>query len=152
MGDMERTEYDDILGTSWESRQLPQYAREYTDLVRAAVLAMKKANPDCVILAGSVSKCGLSLINGCPMFCRWYVGYPLGYWSVHPYGVKVPEDYMEAYSHTRNLMKKAGGDTGRLWINSERGFPLGKAEGYAGGDPSLAYEYQAWHRDSAIPC
>lgn len=124
----------------------PQYAREYTDLVRAAVPAMKKANPDCVILAGSVSNMwseSYKWMSYC--FADGMLDIHWDIWSVHPYGVKAPEDYMEAYSHTRNLMKKAGGDTGRLWINSERGFPLGKAEGYAGGDPSLAYEYQAWY-------
>ena len=115
-------------------------------LVRAAVPAMKKANPDCVILAGSVSNMwseSYKWMSYC--FADGMLDIHWDIWSVHPYGVKAPEDYMEAYSHTRNLMKKAGGDTGRLWINSERGFPLGKAEGYAGGDPSLAYEYQAWH-------
>ena len=104
----------------------PQYAREYTDLVRAAVPAMKKANPDCVILAGSVSNMwseSYKWMSYC--FADGMLDIHWDIWSVHPYGVKAPEDYMEAYSHTRNLMKKAGGDTGRLWINSERGFPLG---------------------------
>lgn len=29
--------------------------------------------------------------------------------------------------------------------DSERGYPVGKAEGYAGGDPVLSREYQSWH-------
>ena len=124
----------------------PQYAREYTDLVRATVPAMKEANPDCVVLAGSVSNMwteSYKWMSYC--FAEGMLDIDWDIWSVHPYGVKAPEDYIEAYAHTRDLMKQAGGKTDRLWINSERGFPLGKAEGYAGGDPALAKEYQAWH-------
>lgn len=124
----------------------PQYAEEYTNLVRATVPAMKAANPDCVILAGSVSNMwseSYKWMSYC--FADGMLDIDWDIWSVHPYGVKAPEDYIEAYSHTRDLMKEAGGNTSRLWINSERGFPLGKAEGYAGGDPALAKEYQAWH-------
>lgn len=124
-----------------------RYAEEYTNLVKVVVPAMKKANPNCIILAGSVS-------NMWSESYKW-MGYCFGnhgmldidwdIWSVHPYGLKAPEDYIDAYSYSRGLMKSAGGKTDRLWINSERGFPVGKAEGWAGGDETLAYEYQAWH-------
>ena len=114
--------------------------------MRATVPAMKEANPDCVVLAGSVSNMwteSYKWMSYC--FAEGMLDIDWDIWSVHPYGVKAPEDYIEAYAHTRDLMKQAGGKTDRLWINSERGFPLGKAEGYAGGDPALAKEYQAWH-------
>ena len=122
------------------------YAEEYTNLVKATVPAMKKADPNCIILAGSVSNMwtesykwmGYCFADGM-LKEKWDV------WSVHPYGLKSPEDYIEAYAITRKLMNDAGGPSDRPWINSERGFPIGKAEGYAGGDASMAYEYQAWH-------
>ena len=69
----------------------PQYAREYTDLVRAAVPAMKKANPDCVILAGSVSNMwseSYKWMSYC--FADGMLDIHWDIWSVHPYGVKAP--------------------------------------------------------------
>lgn len=125
-----------------------QYAKEYTDLVKAVVPAMKAADPDCILLAGAVSNMwtesykwmGFCFSNENMLQQDWDV------WSVHPYGLKAPEDYLEAYDITRNLMKEAvGKDDTRLWIDSERGFPLGKKEGYAGGDEAKAEEYQSWH-------
>lgn len=124
-----------------------RYAEEYTNLVKVVVPAMKKANPNCVILAGSVSNMwsesykwmGYCFSNHGMLDIDWDI------WSVHPYGLKAPEDYLDAYSYSRGLMINAGGKTDRLWINSERGFPIGKAEGWAGGDEALSYEYQAWH-------
>jgi len=123
------------------------YAEQYTNLVRVTVPAMKKANPDCIILAGSVSNMwteSYKWMSYC--FARGMLNIDWDIWSVHPYGVKAPEDYIEAYAYTRQLMKNADGDVTRKWINSERGFPVNtKAEGYAGGDTKLAFEYQAWH-------
>ena len=66
-------------------------------------------------------------------------------WSVHPYGLKGPEDYIDAYAHSRGLMVQAdNGPTDRPWINSERGFSIGEGEGWVDGEENLAYEYQAW--------
>ena len=123
-----------------------QYAEEYTNLVRATVPAMKKADPNCTILAGSVSNMWTESYKWMAYcFDKGMLDIEWDIWSVHPYGLKAPEDYIEAYAHTRSLMRHAGRADSRLWIDSERGFPIGKAEGYAGGDPELAYEYQAWH-------
>ncbi len=122
------------------------YAEEYTNLVKATVPEMKKANPQCIVLAGSVSNMwseSYKWMGFC--FAKGMLKQPWDAWSVHPYGLKSPEDYVEAYATTRKLMETAGGPTNRPWVNSERGFPLGKAEGFAGGKESMAYEYQAWH-------
>ena len=125
----------------------PEYAKEYTDLVKAAIPAMRKADPECIILAGSVSNMwtesykwmGYCFNNEGMLKLDWDA------WSVHPYGVKAPEDYIEAYAITRKLMDDAGGSK-KPWINSERGFPVKKeAEGFAGGEAAKTYEYQAWH-------
>lgn len=126
----------------------PQYAQEYSNLVKATVRAMKKANPDCVIAAGSVS-------NLWSESYKW-MGYCFGLegllrsdwdiWSVHPYGLKGPEDYIDAYAYSRGLMVQADdGPTDRLWINSERGFSIGKGEGWVDGEANMAFQYQAWH-------
>ena len=122
------------------------YAEEYANLVKAVVPAMKKANPRCVILAGSVSNMWVESYKWMD-FCFAKGMLKLGFdaWSVHPYGLKAPEDYVEAYAHMRKQMADAGGPVDIPLINSERGFPLGKAEGFAGGDASLALDYQAWH-------
>lgn len=122
------------------------YAEEYTNLVKATVPAMKKAVPDCVILAGSVSNMwteSYKWMGYC--FADGMLKQDWDVWSVHPYGLKAPEDYIEAYAITRKLMDDAGGSK-KPWINSERGFPVDKKkEGFAGGEESKLYEYQAWH-------
>lgn len=122
------------------------FAEQYVSLVKATVPAMKKANPDCVVMAGSVS--GLwSASYQWMQFCfdKGVLKTGIDVWSVHPYSVKSPEDYLEAYGKMRSMMAAAGASHTFPVINSERGFPIGKAEGYAGGDPKLAKEYQAWH-------
>jgi len=124
-----------------------QYAKEYTNLVKAVVPAMKAANPNCTILAGSVSNMwteSYKWMSYC--FAKGMLDINWDIWSVHPYGLKAPEDYIEAYAHTRKLMNDAGHKADRTWINSERGYPVTiGAEGYAGGDTKLLSEYQAWH-------
>lgn len=126
----------------------PEYAGEYTLLVKETTAAMKKADKDCIILAGSVSNLWSESYNWITYCFRdGMMDLDWDIWSVHPYGLKAPEDYINAYSHVRHLMSEAsdGRVEKRVWFNSERGFPLGKNEGYAGGDPALAEEYQAWH-------
>jgi hypothetical protein len=122
------------------------YAIEYTNLVKATIPAMRAADPDCVILAGSVSNMWTESYKWMD-FCFAHGMLDTGFdvWSVHPYGLKSPEDYIEAYAHMREQMVKAGGKSDIRLMNSERGFPIGKAEGYAGGDAEMAYDYQAWH-------
>ncbi len=122
------------------------YAEEYTNLVKATVPAMKKANPNCVILGGSVSNMWTESYKWMDfVFAKGILKTKLDAWSVHPYGLKAPEDYHEAYAIMHKSMAAAGGPADIPVVNTERGFPLGKAEGYAGGDPKQSYEYQAWH-------
>ena len=122
------------------------YAEEYVNLVKATVPLMKKADPNCYIMAGSVS--GLwSASYQWQTFCfgKGVLTTGIDAWSVHPYSFKCPEDYIEAYTKVRKMMVDSGVSAPLPIINSERGYPLGKAEGYAGGDERLSREYQAWH-------
>lgn len=122
------------------------YAEEYVNLVNAVVPAMKKADPDCVILGGSVSNLWSKSYEW-QDFCfkRGILKSGIDYWSVHPYGLKSPEEYIPAYATVRQLMEKNGGPVLPM-LNSERGFTIsGKGEGDAGGDESKRPEYQAWH-------
>lgn len=122
------------------------YAEEYVNLVKAVVPAMKAANPDCFVMAGSVSGLWTESWKW-QKFCfeKGVLKTGIDAWSVHPYSTKNPEDYVEAYAQLRKMIADAGGDPGIPILNTERGFPIGKAEGYAGGDEKLSYEYQAWH-------
>ena len=122
------------------------YADEYVALVKAAVPAMRAADPACTILAGSVSclwKDSFEWQTYC--FRKGILTTGIDGWSVHPYSTKSPEDYEDGYAHVRALMRDIAGVTNMPLLNTERGFPLGKAEGFAGGDPALAAQYQARH-------
>jgi hypothetical protein len=123
-----------------------QYAEEYTNLVKAVVPAMKAADPNCFVMAGSVSglwSASFEWMDFC--FQKGILKTGVDAWSVHPYSVKNPEDYVDAYAKMRASMAKNGGPATIPVLNTERGFPLGKAEGFAGGDAALAKDYQAWH-------
>lgn len=122
------------------------FADEYVALVKATVPAMKKADPNCTILGGAVSglwSASYAWMDFC--FQKGVLKSGIDVWSVHPYSTKNPEDYLEAYATMRASMAKNGGPADIPVINSERGYPLGRAEGAAGGDPALSREYQAWH-------
>lgn len=122
-----------------------QYAEEYVALVKVVAPAMHKANPDCIVVGGSVSgiwSASYAWMGYC--FQKGVLKSGIDAWSLHPYSTKCPEDYLEAYAKVREMMAAAGTKKMPL-LNSERGFPIGKAEGYAGGDPKLSREYQAWH-------
>jgi hypothetical protein len=121
------------------------YAEEYLALVKVAAPAIHKANPKAIVLGGAVS--GLwtesyKWMDFC--FKKGMLKTGIDAWSVHPYAFKCPEDQMDAYAKTRAMMNASGGPELPM-LNSERGYPLGKAEGYAGGDAALSQEYQAWH-------
>ncbi len=125
-----------------------QYAEEYTALVKAAVAAMREADPGCFVVAGSVS-------------CLWKPSYEwtahclkagiltsgINGWSVHPYGFKRPEDYIGPYGRVREMLTRHGAPKDFPLLNSERGFPLKKAEGWAGGEGSKrqVLHWQACH-------
>jgi hypothetical protein len=123
----------------------PQYADEYSALVKETAPAMHKANPKCIVQGGAVSAfwepsfvwMGACFKNGLLKM--------VDAWSVHPYGTKSPEDAIAWYARLRKMMTESGAPADFPILNSERGYPLGKAEGYAGGDPKMAGEYQAWH-------
>lgn len=124
----------------------PEYAAEYYGLVKATVPEMKKANPKCRVVAGSVSNMWTESYKWMDaIFEMGVLKTGIDGWSVHPYGLKSPEDYLEAYDIMRTSMKKFGGPADIPVLNTERGFPLGKAEGDAGGEASMVQEYQAWH-------
>ena len=121
------------------------YAVEYTDLVKKTVPAMREADPGCLVLAGSVS-CLWSesyvWIDACFQHGIREAGFDA--WSVHPYSSKSPEENIPKYAHTRSILRKYGAAE-VPFLNSERGYPIRKAEGWAGGPDSLAPEFQAWH-------
>lgn len=124
----------------------PEYAEEYYGLVKATVPEMKKANPKCIVLGGSVSNMWSESYKWMDaIFEDGILKTGIDGWSVHPYGLKSPEDYLEAYDIMRKSMAKHGGPADIPVLNTERGFPLGKAEGHAGGAENMALEYQAWH-------
>jgi hypothetical protein len=123
-----------------------QYAGEYTALVKAAVPAMRAADPACTIVAGSVSGLWSESFKWTGFcFAQGILQTGIDGWSVHPYSPRYPEDYPEAYATVRELMAKHGAPREFPILNSERGFPIAKAEGYAGSDPVMARQHQAWH-------
>ncbi len=134
--------------TFWDRQRTPnsdEYADEYVALVNEVVPAMRKADPRGVIFAGSVSclwKDSYSWSKRC--FEQGILANDFDAWSVHPYNFKRPEDYFAAYEHMRKLMREHGGRT-KIMVNTERGFPLGEAEGFAGGDRDMQEEFQAAH-------
>lgn len=123
----------------------PAYAREYTSLVRAAAPAMREAWPDCLIAAGSVSCLGWEAVDPWmeTCFAEGMLQSGIDAWSVHPYSLRRPEDYGKAYSDVRALMRRFAPEALPL-MNSERGYPIGKAEGWAGGEGDQL-QFQAWH-------
>ena len=121
------------------------YATEYVNLVKATVPAMRQADPNCTIVAGSVS-CLWSESYKWTEFCfeKGILQTGIDGWSIHPYSIKRPEDYPAAYDVVRDMMAKNGAARDFPILDTERGFPITKAEGYAGGDPAMVLQYQAW--------
>jgi len=124
-----------------------QFAQEYYNLVKETVPAIRAVKPDAVIMAGSVSNMwskSYEWQNHC--FELGILKTGIDGWSVHPYGVKIPEQYIEAYGIVRDMMVKHGGPKDFPMANTERGFPTRKdKEGWAGGDEKSAFEREAWH-------
>ena len=122
------------------------FAEQYTALVAATAPAMKAADPNCTVLGGSVSGVwhdSFQWSDWC--FQKGILKSGIDGWSIHPYSTKNPEDYIGSYDIVRDLMKKSGGPADFPFVNTERGYPVGKAEGFAGGDAALSKDYQAWH-------
>jgi hypothetical protein len=121
------------------------YAEEYTALVKETVPAMRRADPDCFVMAGSVAclwSASYVWIEAC--FERGIGRTGIRGWSVHPYNSKCPEENIPRFVRLREIMAKHG-VTDLPVLNSERGYPLRKAEGWAGGPADRALEFQAWH-------
>ena len=128
----------------------PEFAEEYTALVAATVPAMLQADPKCCVVAGSVSNYWQ------PSFDWTESCFKLGIlktgirgWSVHPYGVKTPEEHTWGHDVTKALLKKYGAPDMPI-LDTERGFTVEKRnditiEGWSGGSASRADDYQAWH-------
>ena len=136
-----------------------QFADEYSALVNITVPAMIKADPDVFVAAGSVSNYwepSYQWTEFC--FQNGVLKSGIKSWSVHPYGVKSPEEHAVGHARTRALLAKYGAPDLPM-INTERGYavaktatliprpdqPLAEGEGWSGGSPDKSLEYQAWH-------
>ena len=123
-----------------------EFAKEYTDLAKAVVPAMLKADPDCFVMAGSVSnywRPSYEWTEFC--FKRGILKTGIRAWSVHPYGVKTPEEFAVGHNITRKLLKQYGAPDLPM-LNTERGFAVKEThEGWSGGSKERAREFQAWH-------
>lgn len=121
------------------------FADEYSAFVKVVAPAMRKANPDAVIVAGSVNlyEASFHWMERC--FKNGILQTGINGWSVHPYSTKSPEGHLDYYTRIRKMFVENGAPADFALLNTERGYPIGKAEGYAGGDPALSKEYQSWH-------
>ena len=124
-------------------------ATEYVKLVKMAIPAMRKADPEAIILAGAVSSLWSKSYEWMTyVFKQGILEEDFDGWSLHPYGLKRPEDYIGAYDTVRNLMKEHGKiSVLPPLLNSERGFPIHQDEGFVGGgvDSTMQEEYKAGH-------
>ncbi len=128
----------------------PEFAQEYTDLVKAVAPAMLAADPDCFILGGSVSNYwekSYEWTEYC--FQRGILKTGIRGWAVHPYGMKTPEEHALGHAITRDLFVKYGASADFPVLNTERGFavkkPTDNDEGWSGGNEELALQYHSWH-------
>lgn len=129
------------------------YAKEYTALVKEATQAILKQVPDAYVLAGSVSNYWQPSYNWTEFcFQKGILDCGIKGWSVHPYGVKTPEEFSIGHTITRDLLKQYG-KPDLLMFNTERGFSIKQhmglgeipSEGWSGGSADRAHVYQAWH-------
>ena len=127
------------------------FAQEYTDLVRTIMPVVLKANPDAFVMVGSVSNYwdpSYQWTESC--FRKGILKTGIRAWSVHPYGVKTPEEFAIGHKITRDLLKKYGSPD-MIMLNSERGFAVKKPktelelQGWSGGKEDELRKYQAWH-------
>jgi len=126
----------------------PEFAQEYTALVQETVPAMLKAVPDVFVMAGSVSNYwepSYQWTESCFKLGMLKTG--IRGWSVHPYGVKTPEEHAVGHQRTRELLVKYGAPEMPM-LNTERGFAVKEGEnneGWSGGSKERAREFQAWN-------
>lgn len=124
------------------------FADEYSALVNAVAPEMLKADPNCFIVAGSVSNYwepSYQWTEFC--FQNGVLKSGIRGWSVHPYGVKTPEEHAIGHARTRELLVKYGAPELPM-MNTERGYSVAKTatgEGWSGGEAAKTLEYQAEH-------
>ena len=127
------------------------FAQEYTDLCKVVLPAMIKADPDVFVMVGSVSNYwdpSYQWTEHC--FAKGILKTGIRAWSVHPYGVKTPEEFAIGHKITRDLLIKYSSPD-MIMLNSERGFAVKKPktelelEGWSGGKEAELRKYQAWH-------
>lgn len=137
-----------------------EFAAEYSALVNAVVPVVLKANPDAFVVAGSVSNYwepSYKWTEYC--FQNGVLTSGIRGWSVHPYGVRNPEEHTIGHTRTRELLVKYGAPKMPM-INTERGYAVAKTatnaggwdadgrasdEGWSGGSQDKSLDYQAWH-------
>ncbi len=125
-----------------------EFAKEYTDLVKAIMPAVLAVDPDAFVVVGSVSnywKPSYQWTEFC--FKNGILDTGVKAWSVHPYGVKTPEEFSIGHTITRELLKQYGKPDMHM-LNTERGFAIQELknnEGWSGGNKDEVFEYQAWH-------
>ncbi|WP_309384418.1 hypothetical protein [Cerasicoccus frondis] len=129
------------------------YADEYTALVIETTKTIHKKVPDAFVIAGSVSNYwqpSYEWTEYC--FQKGILDCGIQGWSVHPYGVKTPEEFAVGHTITRDLLQKYG-KPNLLMFDTERGFSIKQhigggeipSEGWSGGSADKAHVYQAWH-------
>lgn len=119
------------LGGFWRgTSNSDAIADEYTALVQAVVPAMKAADPDCKVVAGSVSclwSASFSWLERCLEQGLHESG--IDGLSVHPYGFRWPELAINGgYGDLGNILTKFGASDLAV-VNSEVGYDLGWIEG-----------------------
>ncbi|MEM1058465.1 MAG: hypothetical protein AAGK14_04385 [Verrucomicrobiota bacterium] len=129
-----------------------EFATEYTNLVKACMEEVNKVAPDEFIMAGSVSNYWQPSYEWTELcFQKGILETGISGWSVHPYGVRTPEEFKAGHDITRNLLKKYGHPDMPM-LQTERGFSIGKTtggafadEGWSGGPTDQAEVFQAWN-------
>ncbi|MGI5868113.1 MAG: cellulase family glycosylhydrolase [Kiritimatiellia bacterium] len=122
------------------------FADEYSALVNVVVPAMLEADPDCFVLAGSVSNYwepSYQWTEFC--FQNGVLKSGIRGWSVHPYGVRTPEEHAIGHARTRELLVKHGAPDLPI-VNTERGYSVAKTEtgeGWSGGEAGRTLGHQA---------
>jgi hypothetical protein len=123
-----------------------EFAEEYTALVKETASAMLKADPDCYVMAGSVSNYwepSYEWTESC--FKQGILKTGIRGWSVHPYGVKTPEEFAVGHRRMRELLEQYDAPDMPL-LNTERGFAVKETyEGWSGGSKERARDFQAWN-------
>ena len=122
------------------------FADEYAALVNTVVPAMLATDPDCFVFAGSVSNYWEPSYQW-TAFCfqNGVLKSGIKGWSVHPYGVRTPEEHAIGHARTRELLVKYGAPD-LVMVNTERGYSVAKTatgEGWSGGEAGKTLDYQA---------